>query len=156
MKNHKQATTKRPFRKGKRFVFGSSRSTKLTQYEPSGWEKSRGIFIALSQALQRIRSFSLHKKTLFINVSTRYWQNFMSFTFPFLNLSKKNFTCANSSFGFKIFSFASSASKFCFSICLFSIWAEIISTALPASRAFTKFSVAFSFSLMSFLGHVLK
>ncbi len=27
MKNHKQATTKRPFRKGKRFVFGSSRST---------------------------------------------------------------------------------------------------------------------------------
>ena len=26
MKNHKQATTKRPFRKGKRFVFGSSRS----------------------------------------------------------------------------------------------------------------------------------
>ena len=44
-------------------------------------------------------------------LSARYWQNFMSFMFPFLNLSKKNFTCANSSFGFKIFSFASSASK---------------------------------------------
>ena len=29
MKNHKQATTKRPFRKGKRFVFGSSRSTNM-------------------------------------------------------------------------------------------------------------------------------
>ena len=114
MKNHKQATTKRPFRKGKRFVFGSSRSTKLTQYKPSGWEKSRGIFIALSQALQKIRSFSLNKKTLFINVSTMYWQNFISSMFPFLNLSKKNFTCANSSFGFKIFSFASSClSKFC-------------------------------------------
>ena len=107
-------------------VRGSSpfMSTKLTQYEPSGWEKSRGIFIALSQALQRIRSFSLNKKTLFINVSTMYWQNFISFMFPFLNLSKKNFACANSSFGFKIFSF-----------CLFSIWVEITSTVLPTSSA---------------------
>ena len=38
-----------------------------------------------------------------------------------IEIPKKNFSCANSSFGFKIFSFVAFASKFCFSSCLVSI-----------------------------------
>ena len=52
MKNHKQATTKRPFRKGKRFVFGSSRST--TRSIGEHLESLMDTSILDSWALQKI------------------------------------------------------------------------------------------------------